>query len=120
MPCLRRPASDQDKDMMIGKIHKTFEGRTILAVCDSDIKGKKFEQGKMQLDLSSDFYKGRKMDKEELKELFRVVDIVHLVGEKAVELGVKEGIIEKELVLEVDGVPHAEVVIVREEESKSG
>jgi len=100
---------------MIVKIHKTNEGRTIIAVCDSNLIGKKFEEGEKQLDLSSDFYKGEKMDKERILNYFKSVHIVNLCGEKSVELGIKAGIIDKNRVIKIDGIPHAEGVILREE-----
>jgi hypothetical protein len=49
---------------MIAKIHKTFDGRNVLAVCDSDLLGKKFEEKDLQIDLNSDFYKGKKKKKK--------------------------------------------------------
>jgi len=95
---------------MIAKLHKTLEGRTILSVCDSDLIGQKFEQGDLQLDLTSDFYKGKETEEKRIKELFKVVNIVHLVGKKAVELGIKEGVVEEEFILKIKGVPHAQCV----------
>ena len=99
---------------MIAKIHKTLEGRTILAVCDSNLKGKKFEQGELQLDISSEFYAGKEIDEKEIKKLFKVVQIVNLVGKKSVELGMKAGIVSKEFVLKVKGIPHAQGIVARE------
>ena len=100
---------------MIVKIHKTLEGRVILAVCDSDLAGKKFEEGKLQLDLSGGFYKGEEMEEKKILGLFKVVHVVNLVGEKAVALGIKAGIIEKDRVIKVKGIPHAQAAIVRED-----
>ena len=97
---------------MIVKLHKTPEGRIILAVCDSDLVGKCFEEDGLQLDLTSDFYKGREGDKKRVLELFKVAHIINLVGEKSVELGRKEGIVQK--VIRIKGIPHAQAVIVRE------
>lgn len=101
--------------MMIVKQHKTRDGRLLLAVCDSELKGKKFNEGEVQLDLSGDFYDGEEMSDEEILELFKIVYIVNLVGEKAVGLGIKAGIIDKENVIGVEGVPHAQGIVVREE-----
>ncbi|MBW2996131.1 DUF424 family protein [Candidatus Woesearchaeota archaeon] len=100
---------------MIAKLHKSHEGRVILAVCDSDIIGKCYEEGKKQLDLSSNFYKGEEMDEERILNLMKSVHIVNLCGEKAVKLGVKAGIIDKDRVIRIKGVPHAEGVIVQED-----
>ncbi|MBW3004713.1 DUF424 family protein [Candidatus Woesearchaeota archaeon] len=99
---------------MIVKVHKKDE-RTVVAVCDSDLLGKKFEQGELQLDLTSDFYKGTEMDEKEAGDLVRNADIVNLVGKNSVKLGMQEGVIEEDHILEIDGIPHAQAIIVHEE-----
>ncbi|MBW3001777.1 DUF424 family protein [Candidatus Woesearchaeota archaeon] len=99
---------------MIVKVHKKDE-RTVVAVCDNDLLGKKFEQGELQLDLTSDFYKGDEMDEKEAGDLMRNADIVNLVGKNSIKLGLEEGVIEKDHIMEIDGIPHAQAVIVHEE-----
>jgi len=96
---------------MIVKQHKTADGRIILAVCDSELVGKKFVERELQLDLSSDFYKGREMEEEKILKLFKVVQIVNLVGEKCVKLGIKAGIVDKDRVIKIKGISHAQAVI---------
>lgn len=98
---------------MIAKQHKTNDGRLILAVCDSELVGKKFVQGDLQLDLSSDFYKGEEKTEQEICKMFKTAYIVNLVGEKSVNLAIKEKIIDKEHIIKIDNIPHAEAVIVR-------
>ena len=99
---------------MIVKKHKTHDGRLILAVCDSDLIGKKFNEGDMQLDLCSDFYQGEERSDEDIAKLFRCAYVVNLVGEKAVNLGLKEKIIDKAHVIQIKKIPHAQCVIVTE------
>lgn len=100
---------------MIVKQHITRDKKLILAVCDSDLKGKKFENDKMQLDLSSDFYNGEEMGDEKTIELLKRAAMINLVGKKSVELGIKTGIIEKENIIEVKGIPHAQGIVVSED-----
>lgn len=100
---------------MIVKKHKTPDGRLVLAICDSEIIGKKFVQGKMQIDLGSDFYKGDEMDEEKTAGLIKFAYIINMAGEKAVNIGIKGGIVEKKGVIKICNVPHAESVIVRDE-----
>ena len=52
---------------MFIKITKSY--RDIVAVCDSSILGKKFEQGNLQLDLKESFYKGEEVQEENLRSL---------------------------------------------------
>ena len=98
---------------MIVKIHKKDE-KTIVAVCDDELLGKKFEENGLQLDLSSDFYKGEQLQSQEVGDIIRNGDIVNLVGTQSVELGIKEGIIEEEQVKKIQGIPHAQAVITTE------
>lgn len=100
---------------MIVKKHVTRDRRLLLAVCDSDLKGKKFSNDKMQLDLASDFYDGEEMNEEKVLGLMDAAAMVNLVGEESVNCGIKAGIIEKDHIIVVDGVKHAQGVVVREE-----
>jgi len=99
------------KYKMIVKIHKTFDGRTILAICDSDLIGKKFEENDLQLDLTSNFYKGEEKSDEEILELFKTASIINLVGEKSVNLGIKARIIDKIHIIKIKNIPHAEALL---------
>lgn len=98
---------------MIVKIHKR-DDRTVVAVCDSDLLGRKFEEGERQLDLSGDFYKGEEMDDKEVGDLIRNADIVNLVGPEAVKIGLQEEVITKDHVITIAGIPHAQAVISHE------
>lgn len=96
---------------LVVKVHKK-EKRTIISVCDKDLIGKVFSQGSSQLDLSGDFYKGEEMDKVEIGDLMRNSDGVNLVGKEACALALDEGVVEKEDIMTVQGVPHVQVVFV--------
>src|SRR3989344_2324171 len=86
-------------------------GKRLVALCDKDILGKRFEEGKLQLDLTGSFYKGMaREEKDILKELSRDC-LINAVGEKTIDFCVKNGIILKENVLKVSGIPHAEAVL---------
>ena len=93
---------------MIVKKHVS-DGKLILAVCDSELKGKVFEEGDLRLDLSCDFYDGEEMSKEEVKILFKEAFIVNLVGQESVELGLDQGIIKINNVINVQKIPHAQM-----------
>lgn len=98
---------------MIIKLHKKDE-RVVVAVCDSELLGKKFEEGKLQLDLTSDFYKGEEKDDMTVGDTIRNCDGINLVGEKAVKLGIDEGVIDEKHVKKIAGIPYAQAIIVRE------
>jgi uncharacterized protein len=85
---------------------KEHEG--VVAMADSDVIGKEFEEGQLYLNVSEDFYKGQEKNVEEIKELFRTASNLNLVGKEVVGLALKEGIINEEDVIKVQGVPHAQ------------
>jgi len=118
MPGMRSKKGCESQDLgmfkMIAKVHKSPDNKVVVAVCDSELLGKKIEEGKLQLDLTSDFYKGEEKDDTAAGDLIRNADSVNLVGEKSVSLGIAEGIIDKSHVKEISGVPYAQAIIVRE------
>ena len=93
---------------MIVNTKTTPEG-LILILTDSDILGKKFEEGNKQLDLTNKFYQGEEKSKEEIKELITDAHIHHLTGKEAVALGKELNLVEKVIV--IDNIPHAEVLL---------
>jgi len=96
---------------MIVKTHKTENGQLILAVCDKDILGKKFVDNDLQLDLSSNFYKGKEMSEDEIKNLFRAAYIINIAGKKSVALALKEGLINENKILFIKNIPHAQILM---------
>lgn len=81
----------------------------VTAICDVDLVGKKFEEGELQLDVSERFYKGDEIDEVKVVEEMKDATILNLVGKNVIELALKNNIINKDNILYVDGVPHAEV-----------
>ncbi len=94
---------------MIAKVHRSGSG-VILAVCDSDILGKKFWENGMQLDLDSEFYKGSEVSEDRVKVIIKAAAIMNFAGKKSVNLAVKEGLVDKKNVLKIKGIPHAQCV----------
>ena len=91
------------------KIHKSY--RNVVAVCDEDILGKKFEEGKKQLDVRENFYKDREVSSEDLAKIMKMQKkedaTFNIVGIESVSLALEEGIITENCVGKVDGVPFA-------------
>ncbi len=98
---------------MIIKVHKTQDGRKITALCDNDLIGKKFEEKNLQLDLTSNFYKGEEKTKEEIIELIKGSYILNLAGKKSTNLAIKLGIIRKENIIKIKNIPHAQAILER-------
>ena len=96
---------------MIVKVHKTQEGKKIVAVCDEELIGKKLKEKYIQLDLSSEFYKGEKKSEENILKLFDDAYIVNMVGKKAVNLGKNAGIVLEENIIYVQRIPHTQAIL---------
>ena len=84
---------------------------TLLVIIDSDILGKKFKEGRVQLDLTKDFYKGEHKTDAEVKVMMRKAHYLHLTGKAAVALGIELDLVESKKILYVQKVPHAQVVV---------
>ncbi len=96
--------------MFFYKLHRSGKD-VLLAVCDSEILGKSFSQGDLRIEAKKDFYGGKEIG-EEVIELFDKATIVNLLGEKIVSLAARKKKIEKENIIRVGGVSHAQIISV--------
>jgi len=94
---------------MLIKIHPSY--RKVIAICDSDLLGKKFEQGKMQLDLTGDFFKGDEKSDEEIIQIMQDAATedatFNIIGKKSIETALKAGIIDKSGIKTIQEIPFA-------------
>ena len=99
---------------MICKLHKNPEGQIIIALLDSDLLGKKFTQNELQLDLTSDFYKGEEKTEHEILHLIKDAYVINAAGKNCIDLLLKNKLIEKQNIITIDSIPHAQCMIIRE------
>lgn len=85
------------------------QDEVLVVVCDSELLGKKFKQGKLKLEVNESFYRGAEASVEECLTALREATIANLVG-SIVRHAVKVGIIERSNVLKIQNVPHAQLV----------
>jgi len=89
--------------------------RDVVAVCDSSILGRKFEQGNFQLDIKENFYKGEEVSEEKAIEIMRDMAAedatFNIAGQDSIKAALKAGVIEKETVGSVQGIPFALVLL---------
>lgn len=89
------------------------QGRnTLLAVCDRDLLGRELRHGKVVFKIRETFYKGSLVDLEKAIGLVKQSTIVNMVGRRIVRKAVEEGLVHPDAVLEIQGVPHAQIVRV--------
>jgi len=98
---------------MLIKIHKSY--RDVVAICDSELIGKTFEEGQKILEIRESFYKGEEKPEEEVIRLMREFNkedaTFNIVGEKSVNAAIKAEIISKEGIKKVRGIPFALVLM---------
>jgi len=96
---------------MIVKIHKTENKQILVAVCDKELLGKKFEECNKQLDLSSDFYDGDERSDKETSDIMRNSYMLNLVGEKTIKLALEDGLILPENIKKIADIPYANIIL---------
>jgi len=99
---------------MFVRIIKSY--RDVVAICDSELLGKKFEEGDFQLDVKEGFYKGDEMNNKQVSDIIRKMALedatFNIVGEKSVALAINTGIITREGIKSIQGIPFAMVLIL--------
>ncbi len=90
------------------KIHRA-QGHVVVAVCDREILGKKICEGELEIEISERFYKGKIASAREVIEALKSATVANLFGEKAVACALENGLIEKQNVLWINGIPHAQI-----------
>ena len=89
--------------------------RDVVAVCDKELIGKKFEEGKFQLDIKENFFKGKESSKEEVLEIMKNMKLedstFNLVGKKSISVALKAGIISEKGVKKINNIPFALVLM---------
>jgi len=95
------------------KIHQAY--RIIVALADSDLIGKKFEQDNKQIEVRPNFFDGEEKNKQEvieiLKDMGKEDATFNIVGEKSVQTALEAGIIDKQGIMEIDNIPVALVLL---------
>jgi hypothetical protein len=95
------------------KIHKSY--RNVVAICDSDLIGKYFSEGKRQLDLREGFYKGEEVSLADLINLIEKQALedatFNIVGKESINASIKAGLITPSVVDKIAGIPFALTLI---------
>ncbi len=95
------------------KIHKAY--RTIVAIADSELIGKKFEEGNRQIEVKASFFTGEEKNKEEiikiLKDMNKEDANFNIVGKESIEAALEAQIINKSGIIIIQGVPIALVLL---------
>jgi hypothetical protein len=82
----------------------------LLATCDEELLGETLRDGKLVFKVREEFYKGPKMPVEDAVELMKESTIVNMVGPNIVKKAIEKGLVHPEAVLNICGIPHAQIV----------
>ena len=82
---------------------------TLVAACDLDIMGQTFRGKGLKIQVSEGFYKGEPCDEDTLVNRLEMATIANLVGKRTVEIAVRRGFVDPGCVIDIGGVPHAQM-----------
>jgi hypothetical protein len=88
------------------------QGELVVAVCDPELLGRSYQEGKLTLDVKREFYQGSLVTFEEALQSIESSTIANIVGERIVSEAIKAGLICEECVLRVASVPHAQRIVI--------
>jgi hypothetical protein len=83
---------------------------TLVAVCDSDIMGKTYREGKRKLEVKEGFYKGVLSSIPEALREISSADVANLAGNSIVNAAVQEGFVDPSAIVRVAGISHVQIV----------
>ncbi|VVB84023.1 Uncharacterised protein [uncultured archaeon] len=99
--------------MIIVRVIKS--ARYVVAVCDSELLGKKFEEGKFQLDVKESFFLGEEMNEEEailvMNRMSREDATFYIAGKDSINAALKAGIIEKDSIKKIQNIPYTLILL---------
>jgi len=82
----------------------------LVAVCDRDLLGKTFRDGKLKLEVDRKFYGEDLSTIEEAMAAIEKADIANLVGVRVVEAAVKRGLVDRQAIITIARIPHVQVI----------
>ncbi len=100
---------DERTETMCLKVHK-IRGEVMVAVCDSELLGKTFDEGALSLTVDAAFFGEEEATVRDVVEALARASIANMVGERAVACGIETNCIDGRNVLRIDGVPTAQMV----------
>jgi hypothetical protein len=89
---------------------KKVGNNVLLTICDAEILGKTLREGKIVFCIKEDFYKGARVAIEEAVDMIANSTIVNMIGRNIVQKAIEKGYVHPEAVLNIEGVPHAQIL----------
>lgn len=89
---------------------KKIGRNVLLAICDCELLGRTLRQGKIVFHVKDEFYNGGRLAIDEAVRMIENSTIVNMVGKNCVEKAIEKGYVHPEAVLQIEGIPHAQIV----------
>jgi uncharacterized protein len=87
----------------------------LVAAADEELLGTHHAEGKFRLDVAASFYDGMRIETEALEGYLLGATVANLVGERAVAVAIRIGLVDAKNVLRVEGIPHAQFLVIEPE-----
>ncbi len=94
------------------KIHRIDQGGIIeilVALADMELVGKTLKD---DFFVSSRFYHGKELEVDKIDSLLKNATIINAVGDKSVKKIISLGLADKDCVINIGNVPHAQVIVM--------
>lgn len=87
------------------------QGKHVLvAACDLNLLGKTLKFREINFIVHRSFYEGSVVSVEEAVDLIKQGTNVNIVGPAIVQAAIDEGLVHPQAILDISGVPHAQIV----------
>lgn len=83
----------------------------LVAISDEDLLGKCFKDGKRKLEIKPEFYGNQLVSIEKGISELEKATIGNLVGKYIITYAIKAGLVHKDSVIWIAGVPHAQIIM---------
>jgi|Deesub1362A_J573_1020465.scaffolds.fasta_scaffold00728_3 hypothetical protein len=88
------------------------EREILVAVCDSELIGREFEEGELRIEITENFYGSEEVGEDEVKKALNMATIANISGERAVKLAISMGIVDGNNVLKIKECWHAQMCTI--------
>jgi len=106
---LNRSKAMSSEEKVYVKIYNVGS-EVLVAVCDREVLGKRFSEGRVSIEVHEAFYKGTLMSISEAIKIISRATIANLVGNRIVSEAVRAGLVHPDAVLKIGNVLHAQIV----------
>lgn len=81
----------------------------LVAIADKELINKTFRGNGMKIEVTSSFYEGDLLNENDMIARLKIATIANLVGKRCIEIAMKNGIVNKDNIIYIGEVPHAQV-----------